>query len=552
MEAVSQSISKLLRSGKRAKQSSGLPEELCRGFSLAEIKRATNNFDKHLLIGMNSGSTMFRNEVSSCLRVHGQWKPQQPPLSSLTVTAIPSRGNKDSRFALEWRVDCTTFTRGVKHCIINGNVKSSNILLDEKWEAKLSDFRLSKIGPPSLSNKALIRVDTGVAGTIGYLDPEYMQSKQLTDKSDVYSFGVVLLEVLSGRKASDNTVTVEEQMDLFYWTRKCIREIDPYLTGKIAPECFKIYMDIATSCLRRKGTQRPTICEVEVGLEHALQMQESADLDPGIGGAHQYMYPILEYTRTDSPPEEDESVCESDHWILYFREIRWVLVLQLRTWLNLKDSPKSVEFQLRILERSGLGEETCLPPASHYIPPKPTMEDARSEAELVIFSAMDSLLKKTRLNPKDIDILIVNCSLFSPTPSLSAMVHSNSNAVIVSTEILTPNYYQGNERAMLLPNCLFRMGGAAILLTNRSSERRRAKYRLVNVVRTHKGADDKAYRCVYEEEDKDGKVGTSLSKDLMAIAGEALKSNITAVPVAIDRNRILSISNEMESLHFMV
>ena len=233
--------------------------------------------------------------------------------------------------------------------------------------------------------------------------------------------------------------------------------------------------------------------------------------------------------------------------------------------LNLIDSPKSVEFQLRILERSGLGEETCLPPASHYIPPKPTMEDARSEAELVIFSAMDSLLKKTRLNPKDIDILIVNCSLFSPTPSLSAMVinkyklrsniksfnlsgmgcsaglistdlardllqfHPNSNAVIVSTEILTPNYYQGNERAMLLPNCLFRMGGAAILLTNRSSERRRAKYRLVNVVRTHKGADDKAYRCVYEEEDKDGKVGTSLSKDLMAIAGEALKSNITTI-----------------------
>ncbi|GMY18354.1 3-ketoacyl-CoA synthase 6 [Fagus crenata] len=233
--------------------------------------------------------------------------------------------------------------------------------------------------------------------------------------------------------------------------------------------------------------------------------------------------------------------------------------------LNLKDSPKSVEFQLRILERSGLGEETCLPPASHYIPPKPTMEDARSEAELVIFSAMDSLLKKTRLNPKDIDILIVNCSLFSPTPSLSAMVinkyklrsniksfnlsgmgcsaglistdlardllqfHPNSNAVIVSTEILTPNYYQGNERAMLLPNCLFRMGGAAILLTNRSSERRRAKYRLVNVVRTHKGADDKAYRCVYEKEDKDGKVGTSLSKDLMAIAGEALKSNITTI-----------------------
>lgn len=233
--------------------------------------------------------------------------------------------------------------------------------------------------------------------------------------------------------------------------------------------------------------------------------------------------------------------------------------------LNLKDKPKSVEFQMRILERSGLGEETCLPPAIHYIPPSPTMEAARGEAELVIFSAMDALFQKTGLKPKDIDILIVNCSLFSPTPSLSAMVinkyklrsniksfnlsgmgcsaglisvdlardllqvHPYSNAVVVSTEIITPNYYQGNERAMLLPNCLFRMGGAAILLSNRRSNRRRAKYRLVHVVRTHKGADDKAYRCVFEEEDKEGNVGISLSKDLMAIAGEALKSNITTI-----------------------
>ncbi|WJZ80345.1 hypothetical protein VitviT2T_000275 [Vitis vinifera] len=231
--------------------------------------------------------------------------------------------------------------------------------------------------------------------------------------------------------------------------------------------------------------------------------------------------------------------------------------------LVLSSQPKSVEFQTRILERSGLGEETCLPLTVHYIPPRPTMEAARDEAQLVIFSAMDSLLNKTGLKPKDIDILIVNCSIFSPTPSLSAMVinkykmrsniksfnlsgmgcsaglisidlardllqvHPNSNAVVVSTEIITPNCYQGNQRAMLVPNCLFRMGGAAILLTNRRWEHRRAKYRLVHVVRTHKGADDKAYRCVMEEEDPEGKVGISLSKDLMVIAGEALKTNIT-------------------------
>ncbi|XP_027098702.2 3-ketoacyl-CoA synthase 6-like [Coffea arabica] len=233
--------------------------------------------------------------------------------------------------------------------------------------------------------------------------------------------------------------------------------------------------------------------------------------------------------------------------------------------LILSTEPKSVEFQMRILERSGLGEETCLPPAIHYIPPAPSMEAARKEAEMVIFSAVDTLFKKTGLEAKDVDILIVNCSLFSPTPSLTAMVinkykmrgdiksfnlsgmgcsagmisinlardllqsYPNSIAVVVSTEIITPNYYQGKERSMLLPNCLFRMGGAAIFLSNRRSDSIRAKYRLLHVVRTHKGADDKAYRCVFEEEDPEGKSGISLSKDLMAIAGEALKSNITTI-----------------------
>ncbi|KAK1287032.1 3-ketoacyl-CoA synthase 6 [Acorus calamus] len=226
---------------------------------------------------------------------------------------------------------------------------------------------------------------------------------------------------------------------------------------------------------------------------------------------------------------------------------------------------KSVDFQMRILERSGLGEETCLPPANHYIPPNPTMDASRAEAQHVIFSAVDDVLKRTGIKPKDVDILIVNCSLFSPTPSLSAMVinkykmrsnirsfnlsgmgcsaglisidlardllqvHPNSNALVVSTEIITPNWYAGNQRSMLLPNCLFRMGGAAVLLSNRRRDARRAKYKLVHVVRTHKGADDKAYRCVYQEEDQDGLTGISLSKDLMTIAGDALKANITTI-----------------------
>ncbi|GAV67233.1 FAE1_CUT1_RppA domain-containing protein/ACP_syn_III_C domain-containing protein [Cephalotus follicularis] len=225
----------------------------------------------------------------------------------------------------------------------------------------------------------------------------------------------------------------------------------------------------------------------------------------------------------------------------------------------------SLEFQRKILERSGLGEETYVPEAMHFLPPRPSMAAARDEAEQVMFGALDNLFANTNINPKDIGILVVNCSLFNPTPSLSAMivnkyklrgnirsfnlggmgcsagviavdlakdllqVHRNTYAVVVSTENITQNWYFGNKKSMLIPNCLFRVGGSAVLLSNKGKDRRRAKYKLVHVVRTHRGADDKAFRCVYQEQDGDGKTGVSLSKDLMAIAGGALKTNITTL-----------------------
>ncbi|KAL6618758.1 hypothetical protein ACP70R_033897 [Stipagrostis hirtigluma subsp. patula] len=228
-------------------------------------------------------------------------------------------------------------------------------------------------------------------------------------------------------------------------------------------------------------------------------------------------------------------------------------------------SDDALEFQRKILERSGLSEETYVPAAMHALPPQPTMANARFEAEAVMFGALDNLFKSTGVKPKDVGILVVNCSLFNPTPSLSAMivnkyklrgnirsfnlggmgcsagviavdlardmlqVHRNTYAVVVSTENITQNWYFGNRKAMLIPNCLFRVGGAAVLLSNRDADRRRAKYRLKHVVRTHKGADDKAFNCVYQEQDDEGKTGVSLSKDLMAIAGGALKTNITTL-----------------------
>ncbi|XP_027357063.1 3-ketoacyl-CoA synthase 11-like [Abrus precatorius] len=231
---------------------------------------------------------------------------------------------------------------------------------------------------------------------------------------------------------------------------------------------------------------------------------------------------------------------------------------------------QSLEFQRKILERSGLGESTYLPEAVTRIPPNPSMAEARKEAEAVMIGAVEELFQKTRVKPKDIGFLIVNCSLFNPTPSLAAMVinhynlngniltynlagmgcgaglisidlakellsvHPNSYALIISMENITLNWYFGNDRSMLVSNCLFRMGGAAILLSNKRWDRFRSKYQLMHTVRTHKGADDKSFSCITQREDSTGRVGVSLSKDLMTVAGDALKTNITILgPLAL-------------------
>ncbi|XP_074581135.1 3-ketoacyl-CoA synthase 1-like [Curcuma longa] len=227
---------------------------------------------------------------------------------------------------------------------------------------------------------------------------------------------------------------------------------------------------------------------------------------------------------------------------------------------------ESLDFQTKITLRSGLGDETYLPQGIQARPPRLCMAEARLEAEAVMFGCLDALFSATGVDPsRDVRILIVNCSLFNPTPSLSAMIvnrykmredvksfnlggmgcsagliavdlakdllqaNPNSYAVVLSTENVTLNWYFGNDRSMLLSNCIFRMGGAALLLSNRRRDARRAKYRLVHAVRTHKGADDGCFSCVYQREDERGAVGVSLARELMAVAGDALKTNITTL-----------------------
>ncbi|CAL1390074.1 unnamed protein product [Linum trigynum] len=225
----------------------------------------------------------------------------------------------------------------------------------------------------------------------------------------------------------------------------------------------------------------------------------------------------------------------------------------------------SLEFQKRILHSSGIGDETYIPKAVMAQENCATMKEGRAEASMVMFGALDELFEKTRIRPKDVGVLVVNCSIFNPTPSLSAMIinhykmrgnilsynlggmgcsagiiamdlardmlqaNPNSYAVVVSTEMVGYNWYSGKDRSMLIPNCFFRMGCSAILLSNRRRDYTRSKYRLEHIVRTHKGADDRSFRCIYQEEDEEKHKGLKVSKDLVEIGGEALKANITTL-----------------------
>jgi 3-ketoacyl-CoA synthase len=223
----------------------------------------------------------------------------------------------------------------------------------------------------------------------------------------------------------------------------------------------------------------------------------------------------------------------------------------------------AMDFQLRILHKSGLSNETFFPPGLHMEPPRANMALAREEAELVMFNAVRDLLNRTGLHPRQVDVLVVNCSLFNPTPSLSAMIINHFKmrsdiesynlggmgcsagiiaiglarqvlgslsrggyALVVSTENITQNWYRGNERSMLIPNTIFRMGSAALLLSNKLSERRRARYELAHIVRVHLGADAEAYRCVFQHADQEEKIGVELNRDLVRVAGRAMEANL--------------------------
>ncbi|XP_047971060.1 putative receptor-like protein kinase At5g39000 isoform X1 [Salvia hispanica] len=302
----------------------------CRHFSLAEMKSATDNFHSRNIVGRGGFGDVLRGfmdngrEIVAIKRLkqrssqgEQQFWSEVEILSELRHVNLVSligycceqkemilvyeympngtladhlyklaRENKDF-YRLSWKQRlkiCIGAGRALDYLhtglgIIHRDVKSSNILLDENFVAKISDFGLAKTGFGSGSQ---IQNSTLVRGTRGYLDPNYCETHKPTKNSDTYSFGVVLLEVLCGRRALERC----DEEDKFCLTKWAIDKISKgqvdhivhsSLVSEVSPDSLKTFVKVSKRCLHDVPKNRPAIGHVVMKLELALQQQDKAE-----------------------------------------------------------------------------------------------------------------------------------------------------------------------------------------------------------------------------------------------------------------------------------
>ncbi|KAK8459650.1 hypothetical protein SEVIR_2G181650v4 [Setaria viridis] len=278
-------------------------------FSEAELRHATNNYDKSRIIGKGGHGTVYRGvvkdkpvAVKKCTLMDERQKKEfgqemlilsqinhknivkllgcclEVEVPMLVYEYIPKgtmfeliHGRNQSlqiRFSTLLRI-AQEVAEGLRFLhsyasppIIHGDVKTANILLDENCMAKVSDFGASILAPSDKEQYV-----TMVQGTVGYLDPEYMQTCQLTEKSDVYSFGVILLEVLTGevplklygpeekRSLTSNFLTAMKENNLSL-------VLASHITEQESIELIRGIADLAKNCLDMCGINRPSMKQI--------------------------------------------------------------------------------------------------------------------------------------------------------------------------------------------------------------------------------------------------------------------------------------------------
>ncbi|AES79322.2 tyrosine kinase domain protein [Medicago truncatula] len=301
------------------------PAEAAHCFSLAEIETATNNFEKRIgsggfgivyygklkegkeiavkVLRNNSyqGKREFSNEVTLLSRIHHRNLVQligycREEENSILVYEFMHNGTLKEHLygtlehgrSINWikRLEIAEdAAKGIEYLhtgcvpvVIHRDLKTSNILLDRQMRAKVSDFGLSKLAVDGVSHVSSI-----VRGTVGYLDPEYYISQQLTDKSDVYSFGVILLELISGQEAISNESFGLHCRNIVQWAKLHIESgdiqgiIDPLLGSNYDLQSMWKIAEKALMCVQPHGDMRPSISEVLKEIQDAISIEKEAE-----------------------------------------------------------------------------------------------------------------------------------------------------------------------------------------------------------------------------------------------------------------------------------
>ncbi|XP_031395546.1 probable leucine-rich repeat receptor-like protein kinase At5g49770 [Punica granatum] len=302
------------------KDSGGAPQlKGARWFSYEELKKCTNNFsesntigsggygkvyrgilpDGHMIAikraqqGSMQGGLEFKTEIELLSRVHHknlvglvgfcfEQGEQMLIYEFMANGTLRESLSGKSGIYLDWKRRLRIAlgsARGLAYLhelanppIIHRDVKSTNILLDENLTAKVADFGLSKL----VSDSEKGHVSTQVKGTLGYLDPEYYMTQQLTEKSDVYSFGVVMLEMITARQP------IEKGKYIVREVRMAMDKNDNELYGlqdKVDPAIrnaghlfgFCRFLELAMQCVEESASDRPTMSEVVKTIESILQ-----------------------------------------------------------------------------------------------------------------------------------------------------------------------------------------------------------------------------------------------------------------------------------------